>query len=178
MWGSKNLRNKTRKSTILRQSPTAIDPAQCGAKRMRIELAMLDLRTEHCQLTTRAAHHFASRLRVAHFPGDLALAGMYYTNICLGSETLFGSPGAGLDTRFSGVWAVIHLPRVLQVTGCLQTSCVYTADIFESRRAHPGLFCVVFDPPPCWGGGVKIAKTAIGPEHGARLFRLSGCSIK
>jgi len=52
--GSKNLRNKTKKSTILRELPTAIDPAQRSAKQMWIEPEMLDFRTEHCQLTTRA----------------------------------------------------------------------------------------------------------------------------
>jgi len=54
-------------------------------------------------LLVQQAHHFALRLRVAHFAGGLALAGMYYTNIYLGYETLFGSPGAGPGTRFSRV---------------------------------------------------------------------------
>ena len=32
----------------------AVDPAKCGPKRVCIELAMLDFRTEHCQLIVRA----------------------------------------------------------------------------------------------------------------------------
>jgi len=94
------------------------------------------------------AHRFTSRLRVGHFAVGLALACMYYTNVYLGYETLLGSSGMGPGTCSSwlGVWAVIHLPHALQVTGCSQTSCVYIANIIESQCVHPGLFCVVFDP--------------------------------
>jgi len=46
----------------------------------------------------------------------LALAGKYYTNIRLGDETLFGSPGAGAGTYSSrvGVGAMV---RLLRATG-------------------------------------------------------------
>jgi len=123
------------------------------------------------------AHRFASRLRVAHFAGGLALAGMYYTNIYLGYETLFGSPGAGPGTRSSGVevGGVIHLPHVRQVSSCLETIYLCIADINELKGAYRGPLCMAFDPLYL---GVKITKTAITPQHGARLFCGSGCLIR
>lgn len=127
--------------------------------------------------TSTSALQFALRLGATQLAGDLTLVGVYYTNIYQGHETGFGSPGAGPGTRSSlvGVRAMIRLPRVLRVSGCMQTLYMYTTDIIERDRAHPGLFCMVFNPP-C--SGVNLTKTAIAPERGARLFHVSGCLIK
>jgi hypothetical protein len=109
---------------------------------------------EHAASPARTwAGPFASRLGATQLTGGLALVGMYDTNICLVYETLFGSLGAGPGTRFSrfsGVGVIIPLPRVLQVSGCIQSVYIYCADTTEWNRVHPGLFCVVSDPP-CWG---------------------------
>jgi len=99
------------------------------------------------------AHPFASRLGTTQLAGGLAIVGMYDTNIYLGYETLFWSPGAGPGTCSSRVevQAMIRLPRVPQVSGCIQSVYIYYADTIEWNRVYPGLFCVVFDPPR-WGG--------------------------
>ena len=69
---------------------------------------MLAFRAEHCQLTRSgflfgnarlpllaSGSPFALRLVASQFTGGLASMGVYSTNIYLGYETLFGSPGAG-----------------------------------------------------------------------------------
>jgi len=42
-----------KKNTAPCHSSLAVSPAKRGMKRVRIELAMLDFQTEHCQLNTR-----------------------------------------------------------------------------------------------------------------------------
>jgi len=63
----------------------------------------------------------------------LALVGMYGTDICLGYETLFRSPGVGLGIYSSRVRvrAIIRSLRVLQVSGCPQTSHIYATDTYK-----------------------------------------------
>jgi hypothetical protein len=46
-----------------------------------------------------------------------------------------------------GVGVEICLPRVPQVSGDLDFSCIYVTDIDEVERAHAGSFRAVFDPP-------------------------------
>ena len=46
---------------------------------------------------------------------------------------------------------MIPLPRVLQVSNCLDILYIYYIDIVELERARPGPFRVIFDPP-CYGG--------------------------
>ena len=51
---AKSCEIKNEKSTTLSRLLTAVDPAKRDAKQARFGLAMLDFRTEHCQLTACA----------------------------------------------------------------------------------------------------------------------------
>ena len=62
-------------------------------------------------------HPFASRLGATQLTRALALIGMYYTNIHLGYETLFGSPGAVPGTLSSRVGGVGINPLATHATG-------------------------------------------------------------
>ena len=74
--------------------------------------------------------------------GGSALIGICYTNIYLEYETLFGSPGVGPVTCLSrvGMQAMIRLPRVLQVSNCLDILCIYFTNIIEWSRAQSAPF--------------------------------------
>ena len=111
-----------------------VDPAKRGAKLTRFGLAMLDFRRsiassprapDRVSFREQAsspppalAHPFALRLGATQFTGGSVLVGAYYTNIYLGYETIFESPGAVTGTLSSrgGGGLSIPLPRVLQVS--------------------------------------------------------------
>ena len=62
-------------------------------------------------------HPFASRLGATQSTRALALIGTYYTNIHLGYETLFGSPGAVPGTLSSRVGGAGINPLATRATG-------------------------------------------------------------
>ena len=83
------------------------------------------------------AHPFASRLGVTSLTRGLALIGMLYTNICSGSETIFGPPDTVPGTLLRvGVGAMVRFPHVLQVSNCLDISWIDYTDRFEWNRAN------------------------------------------
>jgi len=62
---------------------------------------------------------------------------MLYTNICSGSETIFGPPDTVPGTLLRvGVGAMVRFPHVLQVSNCLDISWIYYTDRFEWNRAQ------------------------------------------
>jgi len=127
---------------------TAADPAKRGAKRIRIgnvrfsngglpahrsRLIGFPFWEHAASPASVLVRPFALRLEATELTRGLALTGMYYTNMPLGYETLFGSPGACQGTCSSRVraWAIIHLPCMLQVSICVQSIYIYYADTTE-----------------------------------------------
>ncbi len=100
---------------------------------MRIELTMPTFRTEHCQLIARADRvsflgtrgfpgHLgptpsALRLGAPQSTGGLALAGMCYTNMYLGSEIASGLPGTSPGTLSPWVSGEGNDPLTARATG-------------------------------------------------------------
>ena len=140
--------------------------------------------SEHCQLTVcaRSVSFLGTRgfLVDPPLPGSplrlaigvprscrgLALSGGYPPDPHLEFEALPGLSGMGLVTFISrvGDGVGIPLPRQLQVSKCQFLLCIYSTDIYEAERTHPGPLRATFDPR---SRGVKIRKIAIAPDRGA-----------
>ena len=102
----------------------------------------------------------------------LALVYANYSIVYLGFETTLGLFGEGLVTLTPGGGVEIPSLRVLQVSNALAALYIYSIDTGKVDYVHFGLFFAGVDP--LLREGVKIAKIAISPECGGRLFRPFG----
>jgi len=126
---------KINKNTTPCQAQNAIHPAKRGVKRVEIELAMLDFRPGHCQLIARACFPhsrpdspFRFALAATELTEALALVSMYGTDIYLGYENLFGSPGVGPGPCSSQVGGGGNKPVATRATG--EMLIRYSMDLF------------------------------------------------
>ena len=99
------------------------------------------------------AHHFTLRLGVARFAWGLALAGKCYTNIHLGDETIFGSPGAGAGTYSSRV----GVSRPYDISKTLEEFVLGKGKTRAYRSVK-----LLFLSPPALGGVLPIPIAGCG----------------